>query len=389
MLETLRHVPTKKPPSPRRAARSLPNKPWAMLAYIGGDNNLSDNGIEDISEMCEEGSDRTLHVGIEIDTYGEHTGSVRYEISEPDPTGVAHRIVIERLPERNTGDPRTLTAFLDWGLERYKASNRLLVVWNHGSGFRAPKRDIAFDDFGSALDMPEVELALSRSGIGRGKSFGRMRIMGFDACLMCMLEIAHHFKDQTEYLVGSQQVEPGDGWPYDRVVARLKGRPSAQNLAKAIVQEYIKSYRTSGEQNVTQSAVDTVKTVPAVLALNDLGVALNAVLLEHRSDIAKARGRAQAFEYADYVDLIHLAELLSNSLGDRKVKSAANRVIYTTQAAIVANATYGKVVKDANGLSVWFPATRDLYAQNRAKYLGLHCNEVRKDWVGFLDAYFG
>ena len=336
-----------------------------MLAYIGGDNNLSDNGIEDISEMCEEGSDRTLHVGIEIDTYGEHTGSVRYEISEPDPTGVAHRIVIERLP------------------------NRLLVVWNHGSGFRAPKRDIAFDDFGSALDMPEVELALSRSGIGRGKSFGRMRIMGFDACLMCMLEIAHHFKDQTEYLVGSQQVEPGDGWPYDRVVARLKGRPSAQNLAKAIVQEYIKSYRTSGEQNVTQSAVDTVKTVPAVRALNDLGVALNAVLLEHRSDIAKARGRAQAFEYADYVDLIHLAELLSNSLGDRKVKSAANRVIYTTQAAIVANATYGKVVKDANGLSVWFPATRDLYAQNRAKYLGLHCNEVRKDWVGFLDAYFG
>jgi hypothetical protein len=150
------HVSTKKPSASAKATKSLPGKSWAMLAYIGGDNNLSDNGIEDISEMCDAGTDATLYAGIEIDTYGEHTGSVRYEVSEPDATGLAYKSEIDRLPERNTGDPRTLTAFLDWGLRRYKANNRLAVIWNHGSGFRAPKRDIAFDDFGSSLDMPEV-----------------------------------------------------------------------------------------------------------------------------------------------------------------------------------------------------------------------------------------
>src|SRR5262249_3989400 len=156
-----------------------------------------------------------------------------------------------------TGDPRTLVAFLTWGLHRYRAADRMLVVWGHGSGFRGRTRDVALDDFGSALDMPAVELALSRAGIGKGLTFGKLKVMGFDACLMAMVEIAHHFRDQTEFLVGSQQVEPGDGWPYNRVLAHAKRRPTAARLAKSIVDEYVRSYRASGEPNVTQSAIDT------------------------------------------------------------------------------------------------------------------------------------
>jgi hypothetical protein len=388
MSVQFQYVPTKKPPASAKRTKSLATKPWAMMAYIGGDNNLSDNGIEDISEMCQTGTDATLYAGVEIDTYGEHTGSVRYEVSEPDSTGAAYKIEIERLPERDTGDPRTLTAFLDWGLRRYQARRRLLVVWNHGSGFRAPKRDIAFDDFGSSLDMPEVELALDRAGIGTGKLFDRLGIMGFDACLMSMLEIAHHFKDQAEFVVGSQQTEPGDGWPYDRVMARAKGNPSARALAVAIVDEYIKSYRASGDQDVTQSAIETGKTVAAVAALHGLGKALLGVIDKQRSAISRARVQAQAFEYADYVDLIHLASLISKHVKDAATKTAANRVIATSRAAIVANDRYGPGVQNANGLSVWFPPTRDLFAQNRAKYLKLHCNEGRGDWVDMLDAYW-
>src|ERR1043166_7403101 len=305
-----RRVSTSKPAPSARKTKSLPRKTWSMIAYIGGDNDLSDNGIEDIEEMCQQGTDATLYAGVEIDTYGDHTGSVRYEISEPDATGDAHKIEIERLAERDTGDPRTLVSFLEWGMHRYSATNRLLVVWNHGSGFRAPKRDISFDDFGSSLDMPEVEIALTRAGIGRGLQFGRVQIMGFDACLMNMIEIAHHFRDQTEYLVGSQQTEPADGWPYDQVLKRAKGKPAAAAFAKSIVDEYIKSYKASGEPDVTQSAIETGKTVAAITALHDLGKLLTGIVDKQRSAIAKARTQAQNFEYADYVDLIHLCRLI-------------------------------------------------------------------------------
>ncbi|MDP6346441.1 MAG: hypothetical protein QF491_23085, partial [Alphaproteobacteria bacterium] len=80
-------------------------KPWALLVYIAGDNNLSDAGLEDIREMCQVGASENTHVGVEIDTEGEHTGSIRYEITEPDWMGEAHRTVIQRLPERDSGDP--------------------------------------------------------------------------------------------------------------------------------------------------------------------------------------------------------------------------------------------------------------------------------------------
>jgi hypothetical protein len=386
--QSSRYVPTKRPAASSKHTRSLAKKDWAMLAYIGGDNDLSDNGVEDVTEMCAQGTDATLYGGVEIDTLGEHTGSVRYEISEPDVTGIAYKIEIERLPERDTGNPKTLTAFLDWGLRRYDATNRLMVVWGHGSGFRAPKRDVAFDDFGSSLDMPEVELALSRAGIGKGKPFGKLKIMGFDACLMSMIEIVHHFKDQTELVVGSQQTEPGNGWPYDKVLARAKGNPSVTALASAIVAEYIKNYRASGESNVTQSAIDAGKTPAAVTALHDLGKALLGVIDQQRPGISHSRSQAQAFDYADYVDLIHLAGLLARNVTDVAAKRATANVIATAKASIIANGRYGNAMKNANGLSVWFPPTRDLFAQNRAKYLRLHSNDARQDWVDLLDAYW-
>ncbi len=80
---------------------------WGFLIYIAGDNNLSDAGLEDIQELCDEGSSDHVHVGVEIDTYGEHTGSIRYEITEPDWTGKAHRTVIQRLPEKDSASVKS------------------------------------------------------------------------------------------------------------------------------------------------------------------------------------------------------------------------------------------------------------------------------------------
>jgi hypothetical protein len=76
-------------------------KPWAFLVYIGGDNDLSDDGLKDIQELCNAGASDQIHVGVEIDTRGEHTGSIRYEITERDWEDKAYRTVIDRLPEKN------------------------------------------------------------------------------------------------------------------------------------------------------------------------------------------------------------------------------------------------------------------------------------------------
>ena len=368
----------------RRGRVGPARKPWGFLIYIAGDNDLSDNGLEDIQELCEEGASPRVHVGVEIDTYGEHTGSIRYEITEPDWMGAAHRTVIQRLGEKDSGDPDTLRSFLEWGLGRYPAGRRVVVVWNHGSGFRTPRRDIASDDFGSSLDMPEVEEAFRRAGIGPRK---KIAVLGFDACLMSMLEIAHHFRDQVEILVGSQQVEPGDGWPYDKVLRALKTVSGPVPLAKAIVRAYIKDYRDRGEFDVTQSAIATAKTEPAIRALSDLGDLLGRSLPGQKRTIQAIRLSLQEFEMADYVDLIHFATLVSRGIDLAPVRKAARALAGATRACILHSARLGSGVANAHGLSAWFPGSQGLYYNHRSKYLRLKFASRYRGWVTFLDAY--
>lgn len=360
-------------------------KQWSFLAYIAGDNDLSDNGVEDIEELCEVGASDKLHVGVEIDKIGEHTGSIRYEITEPDWSGKAHSTVIERLPEKDAGDPDTLRSFLKWGIDRYPADNRIVVVWGHGSGFRSVRRDIGYDDFGSSLDLPEIVEVFNRSGIGKNN---KISILGFDACLMNMIEIANHFRDHAEILVGSQQTEPGDGWPYDKVLEAIKNSPDNTNISKQIVSEYVNNYKKKGVHNVTQSAIEISKTDAVIEALSELGNVLTENIYDYHREIKKARRESQAFKMADYVDLIHMSRLISEHTEKKEpIMTATNAVIKTTSACILASDKFGDVVRNAEGLSVWFPSSAISYDNYRSKYLALRCNEHGSGWMKFLDAY--
>jgi hypothetical protein len=269
-------------------------------------------------------------------------------------------------------------------LGRFPADNHLVVVWNHGAGFRSVRRDVGYDDFGSSLDMPEIEDAFTRAGIGPGN---KIAVLGFDACLMNMLEIAHHFKDQVEFIVGSQQTEPGEGWPYDQVLRLAKQGPSRGELAKKIVKAYIKSYEAKGIFNVTQSAIDCSKTESAIKALSDLGNLLVERIDGYRREITLTRLHAQTFEMADYVDLIHLMRLLTKNVPDGGVAEAAKAVAKAAGACVLTSETLGRTVARANGVSAWFPAHRRLYSNYRAKYMSLRFAEAYPGWIGFLDAF--
>lgn len=267
---------------------------------------------------------------------------------------------------------------------RYTATHPLVAVWNHGSGFRSVRRDIAFDDFGSSMDMPELEGAFRAAGINSGN---RIRILGFDACLMNMVEVVNQFDGLVDIVVGSQQTEPGEGWPYDEVLLQVKSAPTPEKVAKGIVDAYIKSYRKAGMQNVTQSAVAVDKTGAAMKELSELGKKLAPALPAQKSQLRQIRLATQSYEYADYVDLIDLLRLLRPKFPALKAQIDGTEA--KTRASIVANGSYGAAVKRSAGLSVWFPTSADLYSNYRAKYLGLKGVAANPGWLRFLDAYHG
>ncbi len=64
--------------------------------------------------------------------------------------------------------------------------------------------------------------------------------------------------------MGSEELEPGDGWPYTNILRRLADEPTLDGtgLGAVVVEEYLASY-ASRNDTVTQCAVDVSTAGPA------------------------------------------------------------------------------------------------------------------------------
>jgi hypothetical protein len=98
----------------------------------------------------------------------------------------------------------------------------------------------------SAKALEQITGAI-RSKDGKKK----LDVLDFDACLMATVEVAYELKDTVDFLLASQETEPGDGMPYDDYLAWLTTYPEASPLSfsKAMVDTYVKSYAPKGSQS--------------------------------------------------------------------------------------------------------------------------------------------
>lgn len=381
---------------------SRPVRDRSLLLFMAGDNDLSDAGLKDVDELCQEGASPNLHVAVEIDTRGEHTGAIRYEITQREATPDGHeqgyRTVIERLTESDTGNPSTLLNFIQWGMRRYPAKETILVVGGHGTGFREPNRSIAIDENGSGLTMSELEYVLGKAGLRStpANTQARLGILGFDACLMGMLEVAAHVAPFARYLIASQEVEPANGWPYDQAAAKLKEVDDLAQAAQQIANAFVHQYEQSGKIEVTQSVINLDKTDVAMAALADFGsqvmqwLADGSRRAEKLRRIDRIRSKVQSFHYAEYVDARHCAFLFQEEFSTRSpIHEKAVQLDDTLDDCIFANcvSSEGQELENANGLSIWFPATKHDHIMQRQKYRKMSSVIQHPGWLDFLDFY--
>ena len=190
-------------------------------------------------------------------------------------------------------------------------------------------------------------------------------VLGFDACLMNMLEVAYQLRGLVGHIVASEAVEPGDGWPYNKVIGDLIARPtaSAADVARAIVKRYMASYPASEE--VTDSAVDVGRVTVVAKAVDNLAAACLPTL-QSAPDYAafgRALSSAQRFDMRDYVDLGALCQQLITRSPTPAVKQAAQQVLTTLQGPepfVVAEGHKGKTVSGATGTAIYFPLAGDV-----------------------------
>jgi len=358
---------------------------WTVMVYLDADNELESNGIKDINEMEMVGSSKDVNIVVQVDripysvlaSYGwgylddssnnNWTTTRRYYITQDvDPIQINSQLKSD-LGELNMGDPQTLIDFANWAVANYPAKKYLLVIWNHGGGFRSPAnttKDIAWDytDGKDKITMQDLEYALSAISTQMGKNID---IVGMDACLMAMAEVAYQIKDYADILVASEENEPGDGWPYDAILDQLVSNPfmSPGELASDIVDKYIFSYPYG---NVTQSAIDLSYMNTLATQLSNLALAIMSDTLTPKNVYINAAYYSQHYGDPDFIDLYDFCSKVLIYTYNVQVKSIALSIQQTLISFVVINSNYnGWSVSGSKGLSIYFPW---YYAYNSNKY---------------------
>ena len=371
-------------------------KQWTLLVYLDGDNNLESAGIEDFLEMSSVGSTGDVNVVVQFDriagydsTYGDWTSTKRFLVTSgmtPDPGNA-----VQDIGEANMGDLQTFIDFVEWGMSSYPADHYAVVLWDHGSGWRLRAeemplvKDVCFDDSngGDAIDMPELRSAMSTLTNGGSDP---LDLVGFDACLMAMIEVDNQLIPYADVRVGSEETEPGDGWPYDTVLSALTGNPtmSADQLGTVIVDEYYASYGN----DETQSAVD-LRTPYADLnaAVNDFAVALINGAPAHCPEMAGARADSQTFSHPAYVDVYDFAYQTNQHVSDAAINAAATAVINEVNSAVI-HEHHGTSWPRAHGISIYFPESSGNYDSTYDGSQGWLQFTANTQWDEWLHAFY-
>ena len=117
-------------------------------------------------------------------------------------------VKLEEYERSSMTDPDNLTNFLNYGHDNFKSSKYSLILWDHGGG---PIYGYGFDEnYVGSLTLDKLKQGLSNSKFN-GK---KLEMIGFDACLMSSVEVADALSDYANYMLASQEVEPGFGWDY-------------------------------------------------------------------------------------------------------------------------------------------------------------------------------
>lgn len=242
-------------------------------------------------------------------------------------------------------DPDTLTDFIQWCKKEYPANRNMLIFWDHGGGsISGYGYDEKYKSSGS-MDLSEINQALKKAGV----SFD---VIGFDACLMATLETALMLAPYADYLIASEETEPGVGWYYTNWLTDLSKNTSMPTIeiGKKIVDDFVDTCATQCRgQKTTLSVVDLAeleKTVPDELTA--FSKSASELITENKyQTVSDARYGTREFASSiDQVDLVHLASNMGTEEGKELADALLSCVKYNRTSRNMTN---------AYGLSIYFP----------------------------------
>jgi len=256
-------------------------------------------------------------------------------------------------------DPNVLAGYIQYCAKNYPASRYELILWDHGGGsISGYGYDEKFARSGS-MGLAGIDQALTKAGVA-------FDFIGFDACLMATAENALMLAKHADYLIASEETEPGVGWYYTNWLTAFGKDPSMSTLeiGRKIADDFVDvcAQKCVGQQT-TLSVIDLAEleaTLPD--SLSDFSKAASKMITDKQyQTVSNARSRTREFAKSsqiDHIDLVHLAKNLGGSDAEALSDALLSAVKYNRTSSDMTN---------AYGVSIYFPYRNSAAVNNAVK----------------------
>ncbi len=321
-----------------------------LMVYLCGSDLESEHSMAtaDLNEMLHANlNDDKVNIIVETGGAKKWNNSVisnktnqRYRV-----TSRGLQVLDKNVGKKSMVDPNTLVDFIQYCAKNYPANRYMLIMWDHGGGAIS---GYGYDQTASGtMTLDKLNTALKKGGV-------KFDFIGFDACLMATLETAVVTEPYADYLIASEEAEPGTGWYYTNWLSALSKNTSigTVELSKTLIDDFTDvSKKNYPGCNTTLSIVDLAEfagTVPD--AFNDFSGEIGRMLDDKDyKTVADARADAREFGVSakvNHIDVIDFAK----KIGSKK----ANTLAKALQGCVKYNRT-SVSMKNSNGLSIYFP----------------------------------
>ncbi len=463
-------------------------KEWTIMIYMAGDNNLAVDmsyAIEQIKAVAGKDS-KSPNLFVFYDGNSPSIPTLYCDFSNPDNPlyQPSYQITNKLYPagelkrNENAADYYSLVNFVDWCVNRVevrngdevgygrRANRYALIISGHSAGFldkglfkdetaeksmsmtylyelfcrltytkeslieNAEKANVEFKNCNEPELSPEEYEQETAVLLGQ-----RLSILGFDSCVMGMLEVAYQFSEFADALIASEGIVPEAGWTYGKILGCLaqNNELETKKVAEKFVTGFIESqdaYKIGGV-SVDMAAWDfTPETksngdiwYPGIDNLAEAFNSLSTLLHEcfRKKDliyrqmeriILQAHWKCQSYMFDQNIDLGDFCELLMKECKSfvkdfeaalseddvtflQSVGEQCKNVLKTLEQFVIVSGYSGGKYQYSNGISLFFPWTYETFETVRSNYedLWFYKNmnpEFKKySWVSFLELYLG
>jgi hypothetical protein len=337
---------------------------WTVIFYLNGDHNLDPHYFRLLDDMEKQGSLPNVNVVVQADFDTTMDGKTWRFFLQAD--SVEDTIKNgQDMGDLNSGDPATLGGFIHWAQQTYPASKYLLVIKDHGAGWKGVSLDQSSG--GDWIYMQELRAALDYS------IPPKLDVLILDDCMMGMVEVAYQVKPRVNMMVASEEVNRVFDIPFNQIFATMNANPtwSEEQLAVDIVNKTVANIR---HNDYTYSATDCRNLQPLINLIDDFGFELETGVDDYdykyvvhydpldnvQIHIRDQLVQTEHFSDANFIDLYHFCQRIdADGAIPPDYKTSAQPIINSLQkGGSIIKAEEHKGHPNAHGLSIYFPTAQ-------------------------------